>query len=81
MASKALGILFLFGLGFIFLGLLYRVFWDGLLMDLVSQYYITGSPGLDLVVILDHIVPTALLIMGIICVAAAGISSRKAGYV
>ena len=80
MAGRSVGMFFLFGLGLIFLGILFRLFGDGVVSEIYPQVYV-ASDGIDIIMILWNVIPIGLLIMGFICLFIGGLgSSRTGGY-
>ena len=76
MAGRSIGVFFLFGLGLIFLAIVFRLITEGVVSELYPTLYV-ASNGVDIIMILYNIIPFGLLIIGCLLLIVGGLSYRQ----
>jgi len=74
-ASRSISALMLFGLTLIVAGALWRLFDEGVVDVVKEKYWIDGTAFLELMQIGNNVVPTVIMIVGVICLVLAGMSA------
>ena len=75
-AGKSVGLLFYFGIGFMMLGGLYRLWDEGVTQFIVQSFYIQND-SMDLLIMFNTMVPSGLFFIGLLCMALYGFSGSS----